>query len=88
MCIQAAPAIILAVFIYSFPESPRWLINVGQEDKALEVLAWLRETEQENVGLQIEFLEMKAQKYLSKHLKPKLIHIYKMEQKCQNSKSI
>lgn len=68
MCIQAAPAIILAVFIYSFPESPRWLINVGQEDKALEVLAWLRETEQENVGLQIEFLEMKAQKIFEQSL--------------------
>lgn len=68
MCIQALPAVIFAGFIYMFPESPRYLINIGEEQKALENLAWLRETHKDDEILQLEFLEMKAQKIFEETL--------------------
>jgi MFS family permease len=39
--LQIVPAIFLAAFILLFPESPRWLMDHDQPDKALQVLAKL-----------------------------------------------
>ncbi len=38
----AVPAAILGIGVYFMPESPRWLINNGQPEKAKEVLSRLR----------------------------------------------
>ncbi|KAI5292127.1 hypothetical protein KEM52_006594, partial [Ascosphaera acerosa] len=39
--LQLAPALVLALLIMLFPESPRWLIDHDRADKGLEVLAQL-----------------------------------------------
>ncbi|KAK3946350.1 general substrate transporter [Diplogelasinospora grovesii] len=39
--IQILPAAVLALLILLFPESPRWLIDHGQEEKGLQTLARL-----------------------------------------------
>lgn len=39
--IQIVPAVILAVLILVFPESPRWLIDHGREEHGLKTLAIL-----------------------------------------------
>ena len=36
---QALPSVLQAIGIFFLPESPRFLVSVGKEDKALEVLA-------------------------------------------------
>lgn len=37
--LQTIPAIILSIGMMWFPESPRWLLDNGQDDRALEILA-------------------------------------------------
>ncbi|KAI5303967.1 hypothetical protein KEM56_007003 [Ascosphaera pollenicola] len=39
--IQLAPAVVLALLIMFFPESPRWLIDHDQQERGLQVLAQL-----------------------------------------------
>ncbi|TVY73526.1 High-affinity glucose transporter [Lachnellula suecica] len=41
LALQMIPAVILAVLIFTFPESPRWLIDHGKPDKGLQTLARL-----------------------------------------------
>ncbi|KAJ1024128.1 hypothetical protein NDA16_002967 [Ustilago loliicola] len=60
--IQLAPAVILAVGIFWLPESPRWLINEGREQESLSVIAGLRRLPEDDLLVQLEFLEVKAQK--------------------------
>ena len=60
--IQILPAIILAVGILFLPESPRWLINEGREQESLAVIAGLRRLPESDLLVQLEFLEVKAQK--------------------------
>ena len=60
--IQLAPALILAVGILYLPESPRWLINEGREQEALKVIAGLRRLPENDLLVQMEYLEVKAQK--------------------------
>ena len=44
------------------PESPRHLMNVGREDECLQVLGRLRGKSVEDLGVRVEFLEIKAMK--------------------------
>ncbi|KAK6455969.1 putative sugar transporter, high affinity [Scheffersomyces xylosifermentans] len=68
ICIQLVPAIILGVGIMFMPESPRWLMNEDQEDRCLDTLAKLRQLDRNNQLVQMEFLEMKAQKLFEREL--------------------
>lgn len=63
MCIQIIPAIVLAAGMILFmPQSPRHLMNVGREEECLETLSRLRSKPKDDIGLRIEFLEIKALK--------------------------
>lgn len=60
--VQILPALMLAIGIFFLPESPRWLINVGREQESLKVIADLRRLPENDLLVQLEFLEVKAQK--------------------------
>src|SRR5215207_3459493 len=49
------PALILGIGMFRLPESPRWLFNVGQTDKARAVLG--RSRSQEEVDLELQEME-------------------------------
>ncbi|KAG6817891.1 hypothetical protein H0H87_001723 [Tephrocybe sp. NHM501043] len=58
LAIQIAPAGILFVFVYFIPESPRWLMSVGRNDKARHILAKYHSDDDENAPLvQLEWKE-------------------------------
>ncbi|KAI0005203.1 quinate permease [Xylariaceae sp. FL0662B] len=59
--IQGIPAAMLAIGIWWMPFSPRWLVKVGREEKALNTLAWLRKKEVGDPLIETEFLEIKAE---------------------------
>ncbi|KAJ5484707.1 hypothetical protein N7539_004695 [Penicillium diatomitis] len=61
ICLQIAPAIILAVGILFMPPSPRWLMVQGREDECLAVIARLRGLPSSSELVQLEYLEVKAQ---------------------------
>ncbi|KAL0088824.1 hypothetical protein J3Q64DRAFT_1847520 [Phycomyces blakesleeanus] len=42
LCLQLAIGLVLGVGILFFPHSPRWLMSVGKEEQALQVLSKLR----------------------------------------------
>lgn len=46
--LQLIPAVLLGLLIFLFPESPRWLIDHGQHEKGLTVLAKLHAHGNEN----------------------------------------
>ncbi|KAJ5495015.1 hypothetical protein N7539_000131 [Penicillium diatomitis] len=61
VCIQLIPALILgAGMAFFMPQSPRHLINQGREEECLKVLSWLRNKSTDDMGVRIEFLEIKA----------------------------
>ena len=61
------PGIILGLGMLVFPESPRWLIDHGREEEALEVLADLHGGGDPNNELvQLEYEEIKAQVHFEK----------------------
>lgn len=61
ICIQVLPALILAAGMLLFmPQSPRHLINRGREEECLATLARLRNKSIDDIGVRIEFLEIKA----------------------------
>jgi hypothetical protein len=74
--IQILPAIILGVGIMFLPQSPRWLMDQGRDAECLEVLAGLRRQAPDSPLVQLEYLEIKAQKLfeqrLSEHDNPHL----------------
>ena len=61
------PGIILGLGMLFFPESPRWLIDHGGEEEALEILADLHGGGDPNNELvQFEYEEIKAQVYFER----------------------
>ncbi|OCB89303.1 general substrate transporter [Sanghuangporus baumii] len=65
--LQMIPAIILAIGIMWFPESPRWLVDHGREEEALEVLADLHAHGNKDDSLvQLEYEEIRQQVYFEK----------------------
>ncbi|KAK6456457.1 putative sugar transporter, high affinity [Scheffersomyces xylosifermentans] len=71
ICIQLVPALLLGGGILFMPESPRWLMNEGQEEQCLDTLCKLRNLDRNDQLIQMEFLEMKAQKNFEKELSVK-----------------
>lgn len=61
LALQIVPAMILGVGTFFLPFSPRWLVNQGREEEALEVLARTRSLPPDSELVSIEFLEIKAQ---------------------------
>ncbi|CDR44504.1 RHTO0S09e05094g1_1 [Rhodotorula toruloides] len=60
--LQAIPGLILGILMFAFPESPRWLMDHGREEQALQILADVHaEGETENELVQLEYLEIKRQ---------------------------
>lgn len=62
ICIQLGPALILGAGILFMPQSPRWLMDVGREEECLSTIAGLRRLAVDHPLVQMEFLEVKAQK--------------------------
>lgn len=56
LALQLVPAIILGVGILAMPFSPRWLVNNGRDDEALQVLSRARRLPPDSDLVQIEFL--------------------------------
>ncbi|KAI0327848.1 general substrate transporter [Cubamyces sp. BRFM 1775] len=61
LALQLVPAIILGAGVLFMPFSPRWLVNNGRDDEALQVLSRARRLAPDSDLVQIEFLEIKAQ---------------------------
>ena len=56
LALQLVPALILGIGILFMPFSPRWLINNGRDDEALQVLSRARREAPDSEIVQIEFL--------------------------------
>jgi sugar porter (SP) family MFS transporter len=56
---QIVPALLAFLLIIFLPESPRWLILTGREEKALSVLSALSDTAPEDEDVRQEFLQIK-----------------------------
>ncbi len=56
LALQLVPATILGVGILFMPFSPRWLVNNGRDDEALQVLSRARRLPPDSDLVQIEFL--------------------------------
>ncbi|KAG8810325.1 hypothetical protein FRC17_002976 [Serendipita sp. 399] len=61
LALQIVPALILGVGALYLPFSPRWLVNKGREEEALQVLSHTRDLPPDSELINIEFLEIKAQ---------------------------
>lgn len=59
--IQGIPAVLLACGIWFMPFSPRWLVQVGRDEEAKSTLAWMRKLPVDDLQVQIEYLEIKAE---------------------------
>ncbi|KAF9450915.1 general substrate transporter [Macrolepiota fuliginosa MF-IS2] len=68
LALQLVPAVILGVGILFMPFSPRWLVNQGRDDEALEVLSHARNLPPDADLVRIEFLEIRAQYLFEKEI--------------------
>lgn len=58
--LQLLPAVLWGLGTFLCPESPRWLLYVGQREKALETMSKLRNASLEDPSLQAEIATMDA----------------------------
>jgi hypothetical protein len=66
--IQGIPAVCLALGIWWLPFSPRWLVSKGQDEKAIDTLAWLRKLPKDHESVLIEYKEIKAECIFEKRI--------------------
>ncbi|EJD07765.1 general substrate transporter [Fomitiporia mediterranea MF3/22] len=65
--LQMIPAIVLAIGMLWFPESPRWLIDHDREDEALQILADLHGNgDKDHPLVQLEYEEIRQQVYFER----------------------
>ena len=58
---QAAPSLVQVFLVFLLPESPRWLVSRGKDEKALKILAkYHANGNEEDEHVQFEFSEIKA----------------------------
>ncbi|KAJ5085860.1 hypothetical protein N7532_010631 [Penicillium argentinense] len=69
LALQCFPSLILAAGTFFLPYSPRWLMNQGREDEALQTLVKLRRVPESDHRLQTEFLEIKAARMFDQQTK-------------------
>jgi MFS family permease len=64
--IQLVPALILALLILLFPESPRWLLDNGKEEECLDTLAKLHANgDRQDAWVRAEFAQIQVRDNLS-----------------------
>ncbi|KAI0033480.1 hexose transport-related protein [Vararia minispora EC-137] len=61
LAVQCLPALLLMFGVWLIPESPRHLVNIGQEERARAVLAYIRRTGPDDELMNIELTEIKAE---------------------------
>ena len=61
LALQNLPALLLGVGMFYFPETPRWLLMSGQDDRALRSLSRLRKRPEDDMAVREEFLAYKAE---------------------------
>lgn len=59
--LQAAPSFVQLVLVLLLPESPRWLVSRGKDEKALAILAkYHANGDQEDPLVRFQYAEMKV----------------------------
>jgi hypothetical protein len=61
LAVQAIPLVLLIPVTFILPETPRWLVLNGKDDKALRILRRLHKGAQTETFIQGEFQEIKDQ---------------------------
>lgn len=61
LALQNAPALLLGLGMLYFPETPRWLLMAGHEERALRSLSRLRRLPADDPAIRQEFLSFKAE---------------------------
>ncbi|KAG1752876.1 general substrate transporter [Suillus lakei] len=61
LAFQIFPALCLGIGMLFMPYSPRWLVEQGREEEAMETLSRLRRKPAEDPSVRIEFLEIMAE---------------------------
>ncbi|VDB91654.1 unnamed protein product [Peniophora sp. CBMAI 1063] len=61
LAVQCIPALMLMFGVWLVPESPRYLVSIGKEERARHVLGYIRHSDQDDELVNVEFLEIKAE---------------------------